>query len=47
MRLRSSTARLGLIYLLGGVLGVGALLWTVFLLTERAMDRQVEVVIET
>jgi signal transduction histidine kinase len=46
-RLRSSTARLGLLYLLGGVLGVGALLWTVFLLTERAMDRQVDLVIET
>jgi signal transduction histidine kinase len=47
MRLRSTTARLGLLYLLGGVLGVGALLWTVFLLTERAMDRQVDLVIET
>jgi signal transduction histidine kinase len=46
-RLRSSTARLGLLYLLGGVFGVGALLWTVFLLTERAMDRQVDLVIET
>jgi len=47
MRLRSSTARLALLYLAGGVLGVGALLWSVFLLTERAMDRQADLVIET
>ena len=45
--LRSSTARLALLYLAGGVIGVGALLWTVFLLTERAMDRQADLVIET
>ena len=46
-RLRSSTARLALLYLCGVVLGVSALLWTVFLLTQRAMDTQVDLVIQT
>jgi len=46
-RLRSSTARLALLYLCGVVVGVTALLWTVFLLTQRAMDRQVDLVIQT
>ena len=46
-RLRSSTARLALLYLCGVVLGVSALLWTVFLLTQRAMDGQVDLVIQT
>lgn len=46
-RLRSSTARLALLYLCGVVLGVSVLLWTVFLLTQRAMDGQVDRVIQT
>ncbi len=46
-RLRSSTARLALLYLCGVVLGASALLWTVFLLTQRAMDGQVDLVIQT
>jgi signal transduction histidine kinase len=46
-RLRSSTARLALLYLCGVVLGVSVLLWTVFLLTQRAMDGQVDLVIQT
>jgi len=46
-RLRSSTARLALLYLCGVVAGVSALLWTVFLLTQRTMDRQVDLVIQT
>ena len=46
-KLRSSTARLVLWYLCGVVLGVSALLWSLFLLTQHAMDRQVDLVIET
>ena len=45
--LRSSTARLALLYLCGVVVGVSALLWTVYLLTQRAMDSQVDLVIHT
>jgi hypothetical protein len=45
--LRSSTARLAVLYLAAVVLGVSVLLGTVYLLTSRAMDRQVDLVIAT
>ena len=46
-RFRSSTARLAIWYLCGVTLGVSALLWSAYLLTQRAMDRQVDLVLET
>lgn len=46
-RFFSSTARLAIWYLCGVTLGVSALLWSAYLLTQRAMERQVDLVVET
>ncbi|HLQ12793.1 MAG TPA: HAMP domain-containing sensor histidine kinase [Steroidobacteraceae bacterium] len=43
----SSSARLALWYLCGAGLGISALLWSTYLLTQRAMERQVDLVVET
>jgi signal transduction histidine kinase len=46
-RFLSSSARLALWYLGGAALGISALLWSTYLLTQRAMERQVDLVVET
>jgi signal transduction histidine kinase len=46
-RFLSSSARLALWYLCGAALGISALLWSTYLLTQRAMERQVDLVVET
>ena len=46
-RLFSSTARLALWYMFAVAIGAGALLWSAYLLTQRAMERQVDLVVET
>jgi len=46
-RFLSSSARLALWYLCGAGLGISALLWSTYLLTQRAMERQVDLVVET
>ena len=46
-RLFSSSARLALWYMCGVTIGVSALLLSVYLLTQRAMERQVDLVVET
>ena len=43
----SSTARLAFWYLCAVALGVSALLWSAYLLTQHAMDRNVDLVVET
>jgi signal transduction histidine kinase len=44
--LRSSVMRLALLYICIVVVGVSALLWTVFLYTQRALEREVDLVIQ-
>lgn len=46
-RFLSSTARLAIWYMCGVALGVSALLWSAYLLTQRAMERQADLVINT
>jgi signal transduction histidine kinase len=46
-RLFSSSARLAIWYMCGVTIGVSALLLSVYLLTQRAMERQVDLVVET
>ncbi|HMI37713.1 MAG TPA: ATP-binding protein [Steroidobacteraceae bacterium] len=46
-RFLSSSARLALWYLGGAGLGISVLLWSTYLLTQRAMERQVDLVVET
>jgi signal transduction histidine kinase/ABC-type Fe3+-hydroxamate transport system substrate-binding protein len=43
----SSTARLAIWYMCGVTIGVSTLLTSVYLLTQRAMERQVDLVVET
>jgi signal transduction histidine kinase len=46
-RVLSSTARLALWYIFAVAIGASALLWSSYLLTQRAMERQVDLVIQT
>ncbi len=46
-RFLSSSARLALWYLCGAALGISVLLWSTYLLTQRAMERNVDLVVET
>jgi len=46
-RLFSSSARLAIWYMCGVTIGVSALLLSVYLLTQRAMERSVDLVVET
>src|SRR5260221_11850998 len=46
-RFLSSSARLALWYLCGAGLGVSVLLWSTYLLTQRAMERQGDLGVET
>ena len=46
-RVFSSTARLAIWYMCGVTIGVSALLTSVYLLTQRAMERQVDLVVDT
>jgi signal transduction histidine kinase len=43
----SSSARLALWYLGGAALGISALLWSTYLLTQRAMERSIDLVVAT
>ncbi|HTP39241.1 MAG TPA: HAMP domain-containing sensor histidine kinase [Steroidobacteraceae bacterium] len=44
---RSSAGRLATLYVCSIVVSVSALLWTVYLVTQRALEREVDLVIET
>lgn len=46
-RVFSSTARLAIWYMCGVTIGASALLTSVYLLTQRAMERQVDLVVDT
>jgi hypothetical protein len=46
-RLFASTARLALWYMIGVAAGVSALLGSAYLFTQRAMEKQVDLVIDT
>lgn len=46
-RLFASTARLALLYMFGVAVGVSALLGSAYLFTQRAMEKQVDLVIDT
>src|SRR5262249_8482919 len=46
-RMFASTARLALLYMFGVAVGVSALLGSAYLFTQRAMDKQVDLVIDT